>query len=196
MSTSPKFSHSKTIINIITCNFYHSATTKIQSNLQEGVQVQVPWATWLIMGLAFLINFFILCAGDLYVHADLHGASSVIIKNPSGQPIPPKTLNEAGCMAICYSAGWEARIVTSAWWVHHDQVSKTAPTGEYLTTGSFMISGKKNFLPPTQLMMGFGFLFKVDESCVSKHANERRPRITDEADSIVVRDDFSVYFTT
>ena len=99
-------------------------------------------------------------------------------------------------MAICYSAGWEARIVTSAWWVHHDQVSKTAPTGEYLTTGSFMISGKKNFLPPTQLMMGFGFLFKVDESCVSKHANERRPRITDEADSIVVRDDFSVYFTT
>lgn len=23
-------------------------------------------------------------AGDLYVHADLHGASSVVIKNPSG----------------------------------------------------------------------------------------------------------------
>jgi hypothetical protein len=28
------------------------------------------------------------------------------------------------------------------------QVSKTAPTGEYLPTGSFMIRGKKNFLPP------------------------------------------------
>lgn len=28
------------------------------------------------------------------------------------------------------------------------QVSKTAPTGEYLTTGSFMIRGKKNYLPP------------------------------------------------
>lgn len=39
---------------------------------------------------------------DIYVHADVHGASSVIIKNPSGQNIPPKTLNEAGTMAICY----------------------------------------------------------------------------------------------
>lgn len=39
---------------------------------------------------------------DLYVHADIHGASSVIIKNPTGQAVPPKTLNEAGVMAICY----------------------------------------------------------------------------------------------
>lgn len=40
--------------------------------------------------------------GDIYVHADVHGASSVIIKNPTGQVVPPKTLNEAGVMAICY----------------------------------------------------------------------------------------------
>ena len=32
--------------------------------------------------------------GDIYVHADLSGASSVIIKNPSGNEVPPKTLNE------------------------------------------------------------------------------------------------------
>ena len=62
-------------------------------------------------------------SGDLYVHADLHGASSVILKNPSGGEVPPKTLNEAGTMAICYSAAWEAKVVTSAWWVYHNQVS-------------------------------------------------------------------------
>lgn len=39
---------------------------------------------------------------DVYVHADIHGASSIIIKNPTGLPVPPKTLNEAGTMAICY----------------------------------------------------------------------------------------------
>lgn len=39
---------------------------------------------------------------DIYVHADIHGATSVVIKNPTGQPVPPKTLNEAGTMAICY----------------------------------------------------------------------------------------------
>uniref|UniRef100_A0A665WAM0 Ribosome quality control complex subunit NEMF n=1 Tax=Echeneis naucrates TaxID=173247 RepID=A0A665WAM0_ECHNA len=101
-------------------------------------------------------------AGDIYVHADLHGATSCVIKNPSGDPIPPRTLTETGTMAVCYSAAWDAKIITSAWWVHHHQVSKTAPTGEYLTTGSFMIRGKKNFLPPSYLIMGFGFLFKVN----------------------------------
>lgn len=40
------------------------------------------------------------------------------------------------------------------------QVSKTAPTGEFLPTGSFMIRGKKNFLPPQPLIMGFGLMFK------------------------------------
>ena len=45
------------------------------------------------------------------------------------------------------------------------QVSKTAPTGEYLTVGSFMIRGKKNFLPPNPLVMGFAFLFKLVMLC-------------------------------
>ncbi|NXN83467.1 NEMF factor, partial [Bombycilla garrulus] len=118
--------------------------------------------------------------GDIYVHADLHGATSCVIKNPSGEPVPPRTLTEAGSMALCYSAAWDARVVTSAWWVSHSQVSKTAPTGEYLTTGSFMIRGKKNFLPPSYLMMGFSFLFKVDESCVWRHRDERRVKVQDE----------------
>ncbi|PIK48438.1 putative nuclear export mediator factor NEMF [Apostichopus japonicus] len=112
--------------------------------------------------------------GDIYVHADLHGASSVIIKNHTGGPIPPKTLNEAGAMAVCFSVAWEAKVITSAWWVNADQVSKTAPTGEYLSTGSFMIRGKKNYLPPVQLMMGFGFLFKVEDTCVWRHKGERK----------------------
>ena len=54
------------------------------------------------------------------------------------------------------------------------QVSKTAPTGEYLTTGSFMIRGKKNYLPPSHLIMGVGFLFRLDETSVGNHKNERR----------------------
>ncbi|XP_035229231.1 nuclear export mediator factor Nemf-like [Stegodyphus dumicola] len=112
-------------------------------------------------------------SNDLYVHADLHGASSVIIKNPVGGEVPPKTLNEAGTMAICNSSAWDAKIVTSAWWVYSNQVSKTAPTGEYLTTGSFMIRGKKNYLAPAHLIMGFGFIFKLDEESIQNHINER-----------------------
>lgn len=55
-------------------------------------------------------------------------------------------------------------------------MSKTAPTGEYLTVGSFMIRGKKNFLPPHPLIMGFGMLFRLDESSLGSHLNERRIR--------------------
>lgn len=78
------------------------------------------------------------------MHAEIQGASSVVIKNrilAENKEIPPRTLNEAGTMAICYSVAWEAKVVVSAWWVFHEQVSRTAPTGEYLPTGSFMIRG-------------------------------------------------------
>lgn len=82
--------------------------------------------------------------GDIYVHAEIQGASSVVVRNRAkaeNEEIPPRTLNEAGITAICYSVAWEAKVVVSAWWVRHDQVSRTAPTGEYLPTGSFMIRG-------------------------------------------------------
>lgn len=119
--------------------------------------------------------------GDLYVHADLHGASSTVIKNhKADHPIPPLTLNQAGCFTVCHSQAWDSKIVTSAWWVYPHQVSKTAPTGEYLTVGSFMIRGKKNFLPPHPLVMGFGILFRLDESSLASHLNERRVRGEDD----------------
>ena len=54
------------------------------------------------------------------------------------------------------------------------QVSKTAPSGEYLTAGSFMIRGKKNFLLPSQLVLGFGFLFKLEDGSVERHKDERK----------------------
>jgi len=76
-------------------------------------------------------------------------------------------------MSVCRSVAWNEKVITSAWWVYDHQVSKTAPSGEYLTTGSFMIRGKKNFLPPTPLVMGFGFFFKVHESSIARHLNER-----------------------
>lgn len=119
--------------------------------------------------------------GDVYVHADLHGAASVIIKNITTDPslsdtqIPPTTLHQAGTMSVCQSRAWDAKIVTSAWWVFDHQVSKTAPTGEYLSTGSFMVRGKKNWVPPVQLVYGVGVLFRIGEDDVARHYWERRP---------------------
>ena len=46
----------------------------------------------------------------------------------------------------------------TAWWVDREQVSKTAPTGEYLPAGSFVVRGKKNYLQPPA-RTGFGYCF-------------------------------------
>jgi predicted ribosome quality control (RQC) complex YloA/Tae2 family protein len=136
--------------------------------------------------------------GDAYLHADVHGASSCILRakrrrirrpinhgsdsneGPTGGgthivPLSEQALREAGNFTICHSSAWTSRMITSAWWVESYQVSKTAPTGEYLTMGSFMIRGKKNFLPPTPLEMGLGILFRLgDDDSILRHKNERR----------------------
>lgn len=117
---------------------------------------------------------------DIYVHAEIQGASSVIIRNPTGEEIPPKTLLEAGSMAISYSVAWDAKVVTNSYWVTSEQVSKTAPTGEYLATGSFMIRGKKNFLPSCHLIMGLSLLFKLEDSFIARHLGERKVRSIDD----------------
>ena len=114
--------------------------------------------------------------GDKYVHADLHGAVSVIVKNKpamSESPIPPSTLSQAGTLAVATSSAWDSKAVMSAWWVDAIQVSKTALTGEILPNGSFVIRGDKNFLPPAQLLLGFGVMFKVSEESKIRHLRHR-----------------------
>lgn len=110
------------------------------------------------------------------MHADMHGAASVIIKNHVGMtdaPIPPSTLSQAGNLAICTSSAWDSKAGMGAWWVNADQVSKTAPTGEYLSTGGFMVRGKKNFLPPATLLLGFAVLFQISEESKARHVKHR-----------------------
>ncbi|KEF54495.1 uncharacterized protein A1O9_09662 [Exophiala aquamarina CBS 119918] len=117
--------------------------------------------------------------GDVYVHADLQGASSVIVKNnprTPDAPIPPSTLSQAGALTVCTSSAWDSKAVMGAWWVNAEQVSKTAPTGEYLTTGGFVIRGHKNLLPPTQLLLGFGVLWLISEESRVNHGKHRLER--------------------
>jgi len=71
-------------------------------------------------------------------------------------PLSEQALCEAGNFAVCHSSAWASKMVTTAYWVHVNQVSKTAPSGENLVTGSFVVRGKKNFLSPSSFEMGLG----------------------------------------
>lgn len=56
---------------------------------------------------------------DVYMHADIHGSASTIIKNPNNATIiPDSTLMQAATATICRSKAWDAKIVVSAWWVY------------------------------------------------------------------------------
>ncbi|KAL2757732.1 hypothetical protein ACRALDRAFT_2101226 [Sodiomyces alcalophilus JCM 7366] len=114
--------------------------------------------------------------GDVYCHADLHGAASVVVKNKANTPdapIPPATLAQAGMLAVCSSSAWDSKAGMGAWWVNADQVSKSAPSGEYLPVGSFMVRGQKNFLPPAPLLLGLGILFRISEESKARHVKHR-----------------------
>ncbi|HTT25418.1 MAG TPA: NFACT RNA binding domain-containing protein, partial [Thermoplasmata archaeon] len=99
-------------------------------------------------------------AGDRYVHADIHGAASVVVKvsGTSGAPPPgPATLEEAGQFAVAFSKAWRAELASAdAFWVLPEQVSKSGASGEFVARGAWVIHGTKNVLRdlPTELALG------------------------------------------
>ena len=85
---------------------------------------------------------------DLFMHSELHGAAVVIVKNPTGYAVPSLTMMEAATFEMCHSPCWENKVLAQVYWVHASQVSKTPPTGMFISTGSFIIRGKRNFILP------------------------------------------------
>jgi predicted ribosome quality control (RQC) complex YloA/Tae2 family protein len=96
---------------------------------------------------------------DIYVHSDVPGSGSCVIKNPNNKTVPIKTIDEAGTFVICHTKSWDSTVPDKSWYVNADQVSKTTETGEYVGTGSFIIRGKKNYISANKMEMGFGILF-------------------------------------
>ncbi len=98
-------------------------------------------------------------AGDVYLHADLHGAASVVVKRPApGLPaLTDRTLGEAGQWAVAFSKAWRAgHASASAFWVTPEQVSKAAASGEFVPRGAWVIHGTKNFLKDLTLELALG----------------------------------------
>jgi predicted ribosome quality control (RQC) complex YloA/Tae2 family protein len=115
--------------------------------------------------------------GDVYVNSDMKGACGVLIKTLEGD-VSATTLQQAGTMSVCQSHSWDAKIITSAYWVSSDQVLKSGPAGE-LPLGEFFVKGKKNYLPPVQLVYGVALMFTIDDICKEKHMADRRPWLRD-----------------
>lgn len=87
--------------------------------------------------------------GDRYVHADIQGAPSCVVKkrdlNNKEVEISEKTLKEACIFSACYSKAWKQFTESQAYWVLPEQVSKTPQSGEFVPKGAFIIRGARNY---------------------------------------------------
>jgi predicted ribosome quality control (RQC) complex YloA/Tae2 family protein len=93
---------------------------------------------------------------DIVFHADIIGASFAVMKTEGKTP-NQQSLKEAAEFAAAHSRGWREGFATvDVYWVTPEQISKTAPSGEYVPHGAFTISGKRNWMRNTPLKIAIG----------------------------------------
>jgi hypothetical protein len=81
--------------------------------------------------------------GDIFFHANIFGASFVVLKN--GASASEKIKAETAQFAACFSKAWdEGQSSVDVFSARRDQVSKSQASG-YLATGSFLIKGEREW---------------------------------------------------
>ena len=95
---------------------------------------------------------------DIYLHADIHGASSTAIKL-NGDDVNDNLLKESGEFAASFSSAWSMGFTSQdVLWVNPDQVTKTPESGEFLAKGSFVIRGHRNYIRGARVKLAIGIV--------------------------------------
>lgn len=96
---------------------------------------------------------------DKVFHAEIFGSPFFIVKDVP-ESLPFDSLNEVASATVCFSRAWrEAMYGMSAYWINPDQVKKAAPSGQFLSRGSFALEGHKNFIKVPGLRLAVGILY-------------------------------------
>jgi len=93
---------------------------------------------------------------DAVFHADVTGAPFVVVK-AEGKAPSEQELREAGEFAAAFSRAWrEGAGSADVYWVKPSQLSKSGPSGEYVSHGAFAVSGKRNWMRSVLLKLAIG----------------------------------------
>jgi len=88
---------------------------------------------------------------DLFFHADIKGASAVILKK--GTTADKKELEETAQFTGCYSKAWASGFATiDVYALRKEQVSKHA-TGGYVAKGGFVLKGERKWFRNVELKL-------------------------------------------
>lgn len=91
---------------------------------------------------------------DLYFHSEDPGSGSFILFTDKSKP-DVTDIDETAEGVLALSNQWNLANSGKVFYVNGNQVSKSAPTGEYVGKGSFMIYGKKEFVNVHNFMLGY-----------------------------------------
>jgi predicted ribosome quality control (RQC) complex YloA/Tae2 family protein len=93
---------------------------------------------------------------DVVFHADVTGAPFVVVKT-EGKEAGEQALREAGEFAAAFSRAWREGFGSAeVYWVKPEQLSKSGPSGEYVSHGAFAVSGKRNWMRSVPLKLAIG----------------------------------------
>lgn len=82
---------------------------------------------------------------DLVFHTELPGSPFFVIKTEGKKP--KNTIEEAAIATASFSRAWRQGVqIGDVFYVKPDQLSKEAPSGEFVAKGAFMVRGKRNNL--------------------------------------------------
>ncbi len=93
---------------------------------------------------------------DLFFHADIKGASVVILID--GQKAKEEDKQDAARLAAVFSKAWQAKVGSiDVYSVKPDQVKMAAKAGEFLPKGSFVMEGKREWYKNVPLTINMKF---------------------------------------
>ncbi|MEM3154853.1 MAG: NFACT RNA binding domain-containing protein [Candidatus Woesearchaeota archaeon] len=113
---------------------------------------------------------------DIVFHTETPGSPFFVIKTEGKKP-NDLTMQETADATAIFSRAWKLGISTAeVFSVNPDQVSKQAPSGEYMPKGAFMIRGKRTFYQGKMAAavgkLEDGRIMSGPESAVKTHCKE------------------------
>ncbi len=95
--------------------------------------------------------------GDLFFHADVHGAPVVVLKTEGEKPSEEDKEQAAQYAATASKAFKQGVTAVDVYAVSPEQVKTSAKSGEYLPTGSFQIRGERQWFKNQKVELAISY---------------------------------------
>jgi predicted ribosome quality control (RQC) complex YloA/Tae2 family protein len=111
---------------------------------------------------------------DIFFHAELRGAPyTILIRDSSDKNVSEKDIADAALLGAVFSSGWKAGYgAIDVYHVSGENVSFTAPSGEYIPKGGIMIRGTRSYLRGVEMALAIGIQIKEFNAVVIYGSDE------------------------